>query len=59
MAQLGFSTIALSDPEGNPSMAKLRTQLFSPTRAPANWARVTAFSKFDQREIPMCGREFP
>ena len=49
--QLDFATIVLCGPGGNPMMATLRTQPFGPSRAPANWARVTAFLQFVIRKL--------
>ena len=49
--QLEFATAVLSDHEGNPTMATLRTQPFGSRRAPANWARVATFLRFVSRGI--------
>ena len=49
--QLEFATVALCNPSGVPMMATLRTQPFGSTRAPANWARITAFVQFVLRKL--------
>ena len=45
-ARADFATIVLSNYEGVPHVATLKTQSFGPRRAPANWGRVAAFLKF-------------
>ena len=44
--QADFATIVLSNYEGAPHVATLKTQPFGSRRAPANWGRVAAFLKF-------------
>ena len=45
-SQEEFASIIFAQPEGEPLVATLRTQPFGPSRAPANWARVTEYVKF-------------
>ena len=44
--QQGMATIILAPPEGPPMKATLRAQPFGARRAPANWARITAFLRW-------------
>ena len=44
--QSGIATIILAPPNGPPMKASLRTQPFGARRAPANWARITAFLRW-------------
>ena len=41
-----FASVLLGPPTGSLMVAKLRTQPFGSTRAPANWGRVTALTQW-------------
>ena len=50
-SQLDFAMVVLCDRHGVPHVATLKTQPFGSSRAPANWARVTAFLQFVLRAL--------
>ena len=49
--QLDCAAVVLSDPQGGPMMASLRTKPSGPQRGPANWERASTFLQFVIRKV--------
>ena len=54
VSQREFATIVFADTRGTPHYATLKTQPFGSRRAPANWGRVTAFTKWVMSRLFAC-----